>query len=125
MGIMDAEKKYTGLVKRGKSDVYLMRSIQTLKKFKRVTSVLVEEKYASEDNESFNALVDKQNEKTRAKHAYLWHSNQIPSARQIAWRDREARRIEGSNSSLDLAIVRDTRPAMPNIRPSAPRNAFM
>lgn len=49
-------------------------------------------KYTSEDNESFNALLDKQNAKRRAKHAHLWTPDQrIPSARQIAHRSREAR----------------------------------
>ena len=49
-------------------------------------------KYTSEDNESFNALLDKQNEKKRGKHAYLWTADgRIPSARQIAHRAREQR----------------------------------
>ncbi|ERF74716.1 hypothetical protein EPUS_04885 [Endocarpon pusillum Z07020] len=49
-------------------------------------------KYTSEDNESFNALLDKQNYKRRKKHAYLWAPDQrIPSARQIAHRNREAK----------------------------------
>ncbi|KAF2672441.1 hypothetical protein BT63DRAFT_438232 [Microthyrium microscopicum] len=82
-------------------------------------------KYTSEDNESFNALVDKQNEKNRKTHAYLWSGNKIPSGRQIAWRDREARRLEASKSSMDLAVYRDTRPAMPNFKKSEPRNTFM
>ncbi len=52
-------------------------------------------KYTSEDNESFNALLDKQNTKRREKNAYLWVPDQrIPSARQIAHRDREARLLK-------------------------------
>ena len=49
-------------------------------------------KYTSEDNESFNALLDKQNEKKRKKNAHLWtQDGRIASARQIAHRAREQR----------------------------------
>jgi protein DGCR14 len=52
-------------------------------------------KYTSEDNDSFNTLLDKQNLKRREKHAYMWTADQrIPSARQIAHRERERRLIE-------------------------------
>ncbi|KAL2426483.1 hypothetical protein ABEF95_007980 [Exophiala dermatitidis] len=53
-------------------------------------------KYTSEDNESFNALLDKQNQKRREKHAYLWTQDQrIPSARLIAYHQaREARLLK-------------------------------
>lgn len=52
-------------------------------------------KYTSEDNESFNALLDKQNVKRRSKYAHLWAPDQrIPSARQIAHRDREAKLLK-------------------------------
>jgi protein DGCR14 len=52
-------------------------------------------KYTSEDNESFNALLDKQNNSRRQKHAYMWTQDQrIPSARQIAHRAREQRLLQ-------------------------------
>lgn len=42
-------------------------------------------KYTSEDNASFNTLLDKQNEKRRQKHAHLWTADQrILSQRLIA-----------------------------------------
>ncbi|GAB7340713.1 hypothetical protein MBLNU457_7099t1 [Dothideomycetes sp. NU457] len=46
-------------------------------------------KYTSEDNESFNALLDKQNEERRKKYGFLYNGNKIPTARQIAYRERE------------------------------------
>ncbi|KAL2419804.1 hypothetical protein ABEF95_004438 [Exophiala dermatitidis] len=61
-------------------------------------------KYTSEDNESFNALLDKQNQKRREKHAYLWTQDQrIPSGRLIAYHQaREARLLKerGEDGSL-------------------------
>lgn len=83
-------------------------------------------KYTSEDNESFSALLDTQNVKNREKHAYLWNGNKIPSARQIAYKEKEAKRIEaiGTTNALVLAN-QDNRPAMPNYTKSTPRNTFM
>jgi len=46
-------------------------------------------KYTSEDNESFNALLDKQNEERAKKYGFLYNGNKIPAARQIAHRERE------------------------------------
>ncbi|OCL08136.1 hypothetical protein AOQ84DRAFT_377047, partial [Glonium stellatum] len=55
-------------------------------------------RYTSEDNESFNALLDRQNAKKAEKYAWLHAGNKIPSARQIAHRAREARLL-GAGSS--------------------------
>jgi protein DGCR14 len=83
-------------------------------------------KYTSEDNESFNALIDRQNAKNRAKHAYLWSGNQIPTARQIAYRTEQVKLLESAPTSNALELrARDARPARPNHRPAAPRNALM
>jgi len=83
-------------------------------------------KYTSEDNESFNKLLDKQNIKNREKHAYLWSGNKIPSARQIAYQEREAKRLTASATSNALTLLnKDTRPAMPNYTKADPKNAFM
>lgn len=98
-------------------------------------------KYTSEDNESFNALLDKQNLKRAEKYSWLHHGNKIPSGRQIAWRDRqqkliqqsaqqEAERVRHGEISTETQLVRrptnlDDRPAMPDIKHSEPRNAFM
>lgn len=97
-------------------------------------------KYTSEDNESFNDLLDKQNQKRREKHAYMWTQDQrIPSARQIAHRAREARllrereednqaaRTSGGKDLIPMTSgATDARPAKPdtwNIK--KPDNAFM
>lgn len=92
-------------------------------------------KYTSEDNESFNAVLDKHNEKRRIKNAHLWTQDQrIPSARQIAHRAREAKLIkqkaedEAAGKSLVplTSGATDSRPAKPdtwNIK--RPDNTFM
>lgn len=77
-------------------------------------------KYTSEDNESFNKLLDKQNIKHREKYAWLWSGNKIPTARQIAHRQRETKRIEAQGGNPDeqkqVAIKTDfdARPAKPD-----------
>ena len=80
-------------------------------------------KYTSEDNESFNALLDKQNHKRREKHAYMWTQDQrIPTARQIAHRTQEARLLkqrEDDEASGKALIpmssgATDSRPAKPD-----------
>jgi protein DGCR14 len=86
--------------------------------------------YTSEDNESFNSLLDKQNAKRREKYAWKWSGNKILSARQIAHRQREAKRIEGQGSSSDskelvLSTDLDARPAVPDTWKSAVENSFM
>ncbi|KAB2573018.1 Nuclear protein [Lasiodiplodia theobromae] len=102
-------------------------------------------KYTSEDNESFNALLDRQNAKRAEKYAFLWQGNKIATGRQIAWREREAKLLKaeeedkegggvGHIRNNDRALVRrdpererdaDTRKAMPDHRPAAPRNSLM
>ncbi|BCS28848.1 splicing factor ESS-2 family protein [Aspergillus puulaauensis] len=77
-------------------------------------------KYTSEDNESFNKLLDKQNTKRREKYAWLWSGNKIPTARQIAHYQRETKRIEAQGGKPDqqkqVAIKTDfdARPAKPD-----------
>lgn len=92
-----------------------------------------QEKYTSEDNESFNELLDKQNAKKAEKYNWLYAGNKIPSGRQIAYRERQAKLLESSKektSSTSQELIKrntdlDSRPAMPDIRPSQQRNAFM
>ena len=62
-------------------------------------------KYTSEDNESFNAVLDKQNDRRAAKYAFFHEGNKIPSARQIAYRAREQKLLENGGSS-STALVR-------------------
>ena len=91
-----------------------------------------QQKYTSEDNESFYKLLDKQNLKRAEKYAWMWAGNKIPAARQIAQRKRERRlaadkALESSENGKELALIeaRDTRKAMPDSWPSRPNNPFM
>jgi len=61
-------------------------------------------KYTSEDNESFNALLDKQNEKRATKYAFFHHGNKIASARQIAHRAREQKLLQ-TRGSAGTALI--------------------
>ncbi|KAF2478675.1 nuclear protein DGCR14 [Neohortaea acidophila] len=64
-------------------------------------------KYTSEDNESFNELLDKQNASRAAKYAFFHHGNKIPSTNQIAYRSREQRLLEsGERSTTSTALTR-------------------
>ncbi|KAJ9611517.1 hypothetical protein H2200_004701 [Cladophialophora chaetospira] len=93
-------------------------------------------KYTSEDNESFNTLLDKQNFKRREKHAYMWTPDQrLPSARQIAHRAREARLLKekaDDEHAAGKALIpmssgaTDARPAKPDSwKIQRPDNTFM
>lgn len=95
-------------------------------------------KYTSEDNESFNKVLDKQNAKRGEKHAWLWSENKIPSARQIAYHQRETRRITAQGGNSETALIKkdesaqpaiktdlDARPAKPDAWKSRPDNSLM
>ncbi|KAF9883525.1 hypothetical protein FE257_003400 [Aspergillus nanangensis] len=86
-------------------------------------------KYTSEDNESFNKLLDKQNAKRREKHAWVWSGNKIPSARQIAHHRRETKRIEAQggqhNQVVAIKTDLDARPANPDTWKAGPANSLM
>ncbi len=91
-----------------------------------------QQKYTSEDNESFYKLLDKQNQKKTEKHAWMWAGNKIPSSRQIAHRKRERllaanKASEEAENGRQLAIIepKDTRQAMPDTWISRPDNNFM
>lgn len=62
-------------------------------------------KYTSEDNESFNALLDNQNEKRATKYAFLHAGNKIPTNRQIAYREREQLLLDNGESSRSMALA--------------------
>ncbi|KAH9845594.1 Protein DGCR14 [Teratosphaeria destructans] len=62
-------------------------------------------KYTSEDNESFNALLDKQNEKRTAKYAFFHNGNKILAPRQIALKAREQKLLETGQSSSSNALI--------------------
>ncbi len=90
-------------------------------------------KYTSEDNESFNKLLDKQNTKKAQRYAWMWAGNKIPAPRQIKQREREQRLLadksaqekEDSGMQLQLIEPADTRQARPDGWRSKPDNQFM
>jgi protein DGCR14 len=88
-------------------------------------------KYTSEDNESFNKLLDKATEEKRKQNAWLWNGNKIPGAAQIAEQIKERRLLEATKSpsaSNDLILAeraRDKRSAMPDYKKGDPKNNFM
>lgn len=93
-------------------------------------------KYTSEDNASFNTLLDKQNDKRRQKHAHLWTQDQrIPSQRQIAHRATQQKLIkdksdhESTNGRELIPLTTgatSSRSAKPNSwKVSNPANTFM
>ncbi|CAF9904846.1 hypothetical protein IMSHALPRED_000190 [Imshaugia aleurites] len=91
-----------------------------------------QQKYTSEDNESFYKLLDKQNLKRAERYAWMWAGNKVPAARQIAHRKRErllaaSKASEESQNGKALATIepRDTRKAMPDSWPSRPDNPLM
>ena len=91
-----------------------------------------QQKYTSEDNESFYKLLDKQNLKKSEKYAWMWAGNKIPAPRQIAHRKRQqllaankASKLSESGKELAVIEAQDTRKAMPDSWPSRPRNPFM
>ena len=77
-------------------------------------------KYTSEDAESFNKVLDKQNQKRAEKHAWLWNGNKLLAPAQIAYRKQQQKLI--SNAAATKALdgktptsitETDTRPAGP------------
>ncbi|KKY25465.1 hypothetical protein UCRPC4_g01729 [Phaeomoniella chlamydospora] len=89
-------------------------------------------KYTSEDNESFNSLLDEQNEKQKEKHAFLWNDNKILAPRQLLHRAREAKRLKQSAEADEKALMPLTigatsdRPAQPTAwKGGRPDNTLM
>lgn len=94
-------------------------------------------KYTSEDNESFNKVLDKQNAKKREKYAWLWNQNKVPPARQIAHHQREIKRITAQGGNPETALIKkddsapviktdlNARPARPDGWNSRPDNTLM
>ncbi|KAI9716293.1 MAG: hypothetical protein M1828_000389 [Chrysothrix sp. TS-e1954] len=93
-------------------------------------------KYTSEDNESFNKVVDKQNVKRREKQPWLWTNNKLPSKQQIAQAAHQQRLLnppnsqasdppDTSNALITWEQALATRPANIDQRPHNPRNNLM
>ncbi|RAL10113.1 splicing factor ESS-2 family protein [Aspergillus homomorphus CBS 101889] len=88
-------------------------------------------KYTSEDNESFNKILDKRNAKHRERYAWLWNGNKMPTTRQTAHHRRETKRIEAQGGNPDqnnqvlIKTDLDARPAQPNTWKIKPDNSLM
>ena len=87
-------------------------------------------KYTSEDNESFNKILDKHNSKRAERYAWMWAGNKIPSSRQIMQRERkwqiaDAQGGDDAASKSRLLIeAPDDRKAMPDTWNAKPDNQF-
>lgn len=89
-------------------------------------------KYTSEDNASFNTLLDKQNDTRRQKHAYLWTPDQrLLTTRQIEHRKTQQQKLltDGSSNNSLVPITTGataSRPAAPSFKPPTnPTNNLM
>ncbi|KAF1990669.1 hypothetical protein K402DRAFT_450996 [Aulographum hederae CBS 113979] len=91
--------------------------------------------YTTEDNASFAAILDAENQAKAKKNAWaLDGTNQIPSGRLIAYREREERQkqkriAQGDNDGSSAAVVRriadmDERPAAPDTAREPPLNSL-
>ncbi|KAF2462342.1 nuclear protein DGCR14 [Lineolata rhizophorae] len=82
-------------------------------------------RYTSEDNESFNSLLDTQNAERQAKYAWLWAPNGLPSKRRIAQgREMENRKLLGFEDGKAQTEAKE-RPAMPDGHRHSVKNALM
>jgi protein DGCR14 len=90
--------------------------------------------YTSEDNESFYKLVDKQNQKNREKHGWMWsENNKMPSKMMLKQREIEMKLLQSRSSLEDdggkrnLLAIRDVaeKPARPDSWISKPNNQLM
>lgn len=71
-------------------------------------------KYTSEDNESFNTLLDKQNNTRRKKHAHMWTSDQlIPSQRLLTHRAEQAKMLQDQADHKSLAAKHNEQALVP------------
>jgi protein DGCR14 len=101
-------------------------------------------KYTSEDNESFNKLLDRENARRAEKYAWAYNGNKILAARQVLHREREAAKqleaadaaklaLKDGDSSISTALTTthrpptslDSRPAQPTSAPNRPKNSLM
>ncbi|CAK7208287.1 hypothetical protein SCUCBS95973_000051 [Sporothrix curviconia] len=92
-----------------------------------------QDKYTSEDNESFYRLLDKQNQKRAEKHAWLWNGNKLPSKMQLKQKEVQDRLLASGTGLVDdgykkdLLAIQDRldRPAAPETWKTAAKNALM
>ncbi|KAI5806449.1 nuclear protein DGCR14 [Peziza echinospora] len=88
-------------------------------------------KYTSEDNASFNDILDKQNEKRRNAYAWLWSGNnkiagnRAKMAARLLKQRAEKEEAEGRGDEQKSIAWIDDRKAAPETWKSRPRNDFM
>ena len=85
-------------------------------------------KYTSEDNASFNDLLDKQNQKKRSAYAFLWNDNRIPGFRTKAHQKRlkaQAESEEEDGGPPKSLAWKDDRKPFPNTWKAEPKNGLM
>lgn len=91
-------------------------------------------KYTSEDNESFNKLLDRQNTTRREKYAWLWaHRKKLAGSHRLTGPDAQKRLTEGEVPDGDSdegnkKLVKtnlDARPANPTTWNAPPENSLM
>ncbi|KAK9319453.1 nuclear protein DGCR14 [Lipomyces orientalis] len=96
-------------------------------------------KYTSEDNESFNKILDERNQKNREKYAWLWNGNKMPGYRSteyLEWQKTTNLEIIPSSSTAVTIVSKDQpastaitlsdiRPAMPDTWKSKPKNELI
>jgi protein DGCR14 len=77
-------------------------------------------KYTSEDNESFNAILDKQNNQRSQKYTFLHNGDRIPPSRQLEYRaDGQKLLGQGTTSSNSIALLETDKNS--NAAQAAPR----
>ena len=90
--------------------------------------------YTSEDNESFYKLVDKQNQKNRERHGWMWSgNNKMPSKMMLKQKEIETKLLQSRSSLEDdggernRLAIRDVseKPARPDAWKSKPNNPLM
>ena len=90
--------------------------------------------YTSEDNESFYKLVDKQNQKNRERHGWMWsENNKMPSKMMLKQKEIETKLLQSRSSLEDdghernRLAIRDVaeKPARPDAWKSKPNNQLM
>ncbi|KAK9475250.1 nuclear protein es2 [Dipodascopsis tothii] len=84
--------------------------------------------YTSEDNESFNRILDERNQKNREKYAWLWAGNRVPGHRAVKfleWQADQAERRQLLLTAGEDVPADDVRPNRTSSWTVQPRNALM
>ncbi|KAK9480240.1 nuclear protein DGCR14 [Lipomyces japonicus] len=80
-------------------------------------------KYTSEDNESFNKILDKRNQKNREKHSWIWNNNQIAgdkATKLIEWEKETGKSLTNNATYLSASNMPDSSVALIPVKDSTP-----